>query len=174
MSESIDLLRSLAGTHAVRAAAAASPGIAQGSIPSVGTDSFASLLEQARSGKVDSGVPLRIPSQLGLNLNASQVERLMKAADQAEAQGAGRALVMMDGMGITLDVATRTVTGTVDASHPGVLEGIDAVVVAAADPASKEGQAQAALTLGMPKSSPAFQPQLTKLLDSGSAESTAA
>jgi hypothetical protein len=146
----------------------------QGAVPAIGSDSFAALLEQARAGNVESGVPLRVPSQLGLNLNQSQVERLMKAADQAEAQGAARALVMMDGMGITLDVGTRTVTGTVDASKPGVLEGIDAVVVAGVDPNSPEGKAHAGGVLAMPSNSQAFQPQLTKLFERGSADSTAA
>lgn len=168
MSDATDLLRSLAGTHASRLGATTTPAPStQPAITSSG-DSFATLLEQAQTGRIGSGVPLRVPSQLGLNLNPSQVERLMKAADQAEAQGAGRALVLMDGQAITIDVGTRTVTGTVDASSPGVLQGIDAVIVAAKDPkdasASGSPQSSGPGVLGMPKGVPAFLPQVAKVL----------
>lgn len=178
MSDATDLLRSLAGIHASRLGATA--GSAQGTttVPAVTSngESFATLLEQARTGQIGSGVPLRVPSQLGLNLNPSQVERLMSAADQAEAQGAGRALVLMDGKAITIDVGTRTVTGTVDPSAPGVLPGIDAVVVAAADPkdavASSGTQGGGAGVLAMPKGVPAFLPQVAKVL-AGASEAAA-
>jgi len=135
---------------------------------------FGVLLEQARNGQVESGAPVRVPQHLGLQLDQSQNERLMKAMDQADVQGAGRALVLMDGMALTMDVGTRTVTGVVDAKSPGVLDGIDTVVVASMDPnARTEGAkpdaakdvALVAGTIGMPKSSPSLQPNLLKALN---------
>jgi hypothetical protein len=108
---------------------------------------FGALLEQARSGNVESGVPIRVPKHLGLQLDQSQNDRLMKAMDQADMQGAGRALVLMDGMALTMDVGTRTVTGVVDAKSPGVLDGIDTVVVASQDPNAKPNDAKGARPL---------------------------
>ncbi len=172
MSDATDLLRSLAGTHVSRLGAANAPAVSNTPAITSGGDSFATLLEQAQGGQIGSGVPLRVPSQLGLNFNPSQVERLMKAADQAETQGAGRALVLMDGQAITIDVATRTVTGTVDPSNPGVLQGIDAVVVAPGDSknaaATGSTQPSGSGVLGMPKGVPAFLPQVAKVLQGSS------
>lgn len=167
MSDATDLLRSLAGIHASRLGAATGNSTPTAPAVTSGGESFATLLEQARTGQIGSGVPLRVPSHLGLNLNPSQVERLMKAADQAESQGAGRALVLMDGQAITIDVATRTVTGTVDASNPGVLQGIDAVIVAESDAKDPVGvpPAKGAGVLGTPKGAPAFMPQVAKVLE---------
>lgn len=181
MSNAIDLLKSLAGVHASRVGGTA--GTAQSATNAVAEDgqSFAALLEQARSGEIESGVPLRVPSHLGVELDGSQMKRMMKALDQAEAQGAGRAVVMMDGKGYTVDVGTRTLTGVIDMNDPsttGVLDGVDAVVIAAAD-ASKgntgaAGAASAQGVLGMPKASPALTPQISKIFEDRGSENSAA
>ena len=179
MSEAVDLLRSLAGVHAARVGALQGAAASAAKPANVATsDDFAALLEQARSGKIESGVPIRVPKHLGMELNESQAERLMKAADQAEMQGAGRALVLMDGMGITIDVGTRTVTGVVDPGSPGVLNGIDAVVVASADPkgAGKKGDAkgEAKGLLAMPLVSPAMRSHLARALEREDVDASAA
>jgi hypothetical protein len=179
MSEAVDLLKSLAGVHAARVGALQGAA-SKATKPAAGatSDDFAALLEQARSGKIESGVPIRVPKHLGIELSESQAERLMKAADQAETQGAGRALVMMDGMGITIDVGTRTVTGVIDPSSPGVLEGIDAVVVASADPKAVQAKGDARSenkgVLAMPGVSPSLRPELMKALGRDGLDASAA
>lgn len=168
MSNAADMLRSLAGTHSVGRTGTRPTNVASNSQNLQGAD-FGALLEQARSGQVESGVPIRVPKHLGLQLDQSQSDRLMKAMDQADMQGAGRALVLMDGMALTMDVGTRTVTGVVDAKSPGVLDGIDTVVVASQDPNAKTDATKdsglVAGTIGMPKSSPSLQPNLLKVLN---------
>lgn len=101
---------------------------------SIGTSSFEELLAQARAGEFSSGLPVSIAPDASVKLNPDQLTRLVQAADQAEAEGANRAIVLMDGMALTLDVATRTVTGKADASATRVLAGYDAVVAVAAAP----------------------------------------
>lgn len=129
------------------------------------------LLEQARSGEIESGVPLAVPSHLGVDLNASQVERLSKAADRAEVQGAGKALVLMDGKGFVIDVVSRTVTGMIDPASAGVVDGIDAVVLAGADgegaPGTTGANRASGSVLTLPRSSLAMQPNIAKLLEQG-------
>ena len=165
MSNAADMLRSLAGTHSIGRTGMRPASAVSNSQNLQGAD-FGALLEQARNGQVESGAPVRVPQHLGLQLDQSQNERLMKAMDQADVQGAGRALVLMDGMALTMDVGTRTVTGVVDAKSPGVLDGIDTVVVASQDPNAKTDETKDAVPfagfVGMPKASPGLQPNLLK------------
>ncbi len=91
---------------------------------------FAELLSKAQRGEITSGAPVKIAKGLQLKLSDEQVGRLSVAADKAEAQGANRALVVMDGQTLQMDVASRTITGAVDTSAPGVIAGVDAIVVA--------------------------------------------
>jgi hypothetical protein len=103
----------------------ASPGMTRGQVE--GAD-FASLLREARQGGVASGRPVTLARGAAVNLSADQLERLAAAADRAEAEGATRALVIIDGQALRLDVTTREITGAVDLTRPGVMGGIDAVV----------------------------------------------
>lgn len=101
---------------------------------------FADLLATARSGTVSSGLPVSIAPGAGIELTEDQLMRLGAAADRAEAAGATRALVLIDGMSLRLDVGVRSITGTADMGASGVLTGIDAVLRAppsgaGADPA---------------------------------------
>lgn len=107
---------------------------------------FEQLLRDAQGGSISSGIPVRVSPQAGVSLSPSQLARLSGAADRAEAAGAGRALVMMDGMALTMDVGTRTITGTADASSTKVLSGVDTVVTVAND----AGQAPAQIPLPSP------------------------
>lgn len=121
----LDLLRLLgSGVRALAPARAASP--AKGEEPGA----FAAALEKARAGDVRSGIPVRVADGLPLELTADQLERLGAAADRAEAHGASRALVLIDSMALTVDVATRTITGTVDLAGVTAVAGIDAVITA--------------------------------------------
>ena len=89
---------------------------------------FASLLDRARSGSLSSGLGVTVDELAGVELTPEQLARLADAADRAQAQGAQRALVLIDGQALTLDVAVREITGKADFSPGKVLTGIDAVV----------------------------------------------
>jgi hypothetical protein len=84
-------------------------------------EDFSALLAQARAGQLESGRGVTIgKSAGGLQLSVEQQTRLGQAIDAAEANGSQRALVVMDGVGYSVDVATRTITGAarMDAAGP--------------------------------------------------------
>jgi hypothetical protein len=89
---------------------------------------FAELLAKARSGQVSSGTPVTIASGVNASLSQSQLARVATATDQAQAEGASHALVMMDGMALKVDIASRQVTDVSDAGSGQVMTGIDAVI----------------------------------------------
>jgi hypothetical protein len=72
--------------------------------------SFENLLREAGSGAIDSGRAVAQGPATGAELEPRQLERLAAVADLAEASGARRALVMIDGRGLVLDVAGRRLT----------------------------------------------------------------
>jgi hypothetical protein len=125
-----DLLR-LLGLGAARPASSAAPARAD-------EPDFASLLSLAEKGEVSSGLPVTEAPGTDLRLSDDQLRRLADAVDRAEAQGVSRALVLIDGMALKVDVAVRRVTGRVDLAQGGVLTGIDAVVTAQAAPGSSD------------------------------------
>jgi hypothetical protein len=89
---------------------------------------FAALLDKARDGQIHSGRDVTIAHNAGIELSHDQLQRLAAAADQAEAHGATRALVLIDGLALRIDVTMREVTGAVDLDTAGVFTDIDAVV----------------------------------------------
>jgi hypothetical protein len=89
---------------------------------------FRSLLERAQRGEVSSGLPVTIAPGAAVTLSENQLTRLGDAADRAEAQGASRALVLIDGLALRLDVGVREVTGAAEIKADTVLTGIDAVI----------------------------------------------
>lgn len=95
--------------------------------------SFDELLNKARAGEISSGVPVRVTRESGVALSESQLARIAVAADKAEAEGAARAIVLIDGQVLSLDVPTRTITGAVDPSKTQVQAGHDAVITVAAE-----------------------------------------
>jgi hypothetical protein len=97
---------------------------------------FAQLLSQARAGQIQSNIPVRAAQGSGVELSESQLARLGKAADLAEANGATRAAFIIDGKVVSMDVPTRTITGSIDATTTKVIDGIDAVV-SVAEPGSR-------------------------------------
>lgn len=109
----------------------ATPGVAPGPVAAPGQPGaidFAKLLDQAKTGHLSSGREVTIGKGAPVQLSDDQLKRISAAADLAEAQGATRALVMIDGQALKVDVAMREVTGAVDLAAQGVLTGIDAVV----------------------------------------------
>jgi hypothetical protein len=113
------------------------PGVPERAPPAAAlTESFQELLARAAAGQLNTGAPVRVAPDSGLTLTEGQLARLSVAADQAEARGVAKAAVLMDGAVFTLDVAVRTVTGTLDPSKPGVHAGLDAVIAAPAPPVS--------------------------------------
>lgn len=89
---------------------------------------FAELLSKARSGVMESGIPVRVASGAGVTLSEEQLERLQSAADVAESEGATRALVFIDGMALRMDVHDRTVLGEANLSDGGIVTDIDSVI----------------------------------------------
>jgi hypothetical protein len=151
MTQATDMLRALGGNQL--SASAKTLG-ASGSID------FAQLLEQARAGEIASGLPVRVAPGAGVELNSEQLGRLSAAADMAEAHGAARAAFMIDGQVVAMDVATRTVTGTITANETSVVQGIDAIVTVAAKDAKG-----AAGVIEPPSAFGSHQPMNVSLLD---------
>lgn len=125
-SSGAELLRSLGS--GVRPYQTGSEGSQLRGTEAPGAVDFASLLQQARSGAVSSGKPVSIGEGAAANLTEDQLKRLEQAADVAEASGATKALVLMDGMAIKLDVGVRTVTGVAPEKDAPVLTGFDTIV----------------------------------------------
>lgn len=92
-----------------------------------GSSAFSTALNAARA----SHPPVRLADGAGLALTDAQLARVAPLASKAEAEGAGRAVVLIDGQALLLDVATRTITGSATAqpgSDGGISTGIDAVI----------------------------------------------
>jgi hypothetical protein len=122
-SQSAQLLQLLGAT--------ASPQVNPGSAlprPGIGSLDFASLLQSAQAGKIASGRAVTLGKNSGVTLNDEQLGRLSAVADRAEAMGASNALVLIDGQAVTLNVASREITGQVDAQSGSLLGGVDAVL----------------------------------------------
>lgn len=113
--------------------------------------SFDDLLEQARTGQAGPGAPIRIAKGLDLSLSPDQLQRAAAAADVAEANGASRAMVLLDGTAYRLDVATRTIIGEVRGQAAASMTDVDAVVAA---PASVEELAKRPVKIPPPPAGP--------------------
>ena len=95
--------------------------------------SFDDLLTLVSSGSISSGRPVRATVDLDPPLDDAQRDRLAAAADLAEASGAGRALMLIDGRGLVLDVADRSITAEHSAGAPAPVIRLDAAVYVAGD-----------------------------------------
>lgn len=82
----------------------------------------------ARTLAHESMIPVRIAPGVDVTLSEDQLARLAPEADKAEANGAGRALVLLDGKVYKFDVATRTITGMVGEGAGSVEAGYDVVI----------------------------------------------
>lgn len=121
---------------------------ATGSVPSA---SFDSLLEEARAGSATGLSPVKIGKGVGIELTADQLNRVAAATDMAEANGAQRAIVLVDGRALEVDVAQRTITGEATGKATASMPSADAVVSAPLS-AAQLAEVQAAPTLLRPPS----------------------
>ena len=135
----------------------------------VGSASFSELFSTI--SKSGSGLPVSIAAGAGLELSSEQLARVAQAADKAQAQGASRALVMIDGQALQLDVGVRQITGKVDLNSTDVMSGIDTVVWAGGPSAGAKDGATAgggASNLRL-KDLNGWNPSLLRVLSEGSA-----
>lgn len=140
-----DLLRALGGGFLP-------PASAQGARP-VGasqTLDFAALLKSAQGGELRSGRPLQVDNSVQAEFTPSQLARLGSVADAADAAGARKLLAILDGQGVVIDIASRTIERVVPLDGEGagsvtpgdVLVGVDsAVIVPTGEVASAAGGA---------------------------------
>jgi len=148
-ADAVSLLRALGG--GARPLGISGAGAATGTARS-GTAAgvpFADLLARAQTGEVASALPVTVTNGAGVNLSEDQLQRLSVAADRAEASGATRALVLIDGMALRLDVGVRQITGTAELGAGAALSGIDGVVRA---PESADSGANESISVGVPRS----------------------
>ena len=97
---------------------------------------FDQLLAEARGGEVTSGRAVEVAYEPAVPFTEGQLDRVNGSADLAEASGAKRALVLLDGRGLVLDVATRRLTGELDTGAR--VAQLDAAVLApAAEPQAR-------------------------------------
>jgi len=83
---------------------------------------FDELLASAKAGKLASGRAVSTAHE-GEPISPEQLQRLAVAADRAESSGAQRAVLLLDGRALMLDVATRTISLELSASS--AIEKID-------------------------------------------------
>lgn len=128
MSTGLDLLRRLSPVSQASSAQAISP---RQSAPAdgLGRLDFSEMLHKAQAGELTSGMTVRVAMNSGIALDPMQLARLSVAADRAEAQGATRAIALIDGQAVHLDVPTRTVLRKVDLSSGTTVTDIDSIIV---------------------------------------------
>ncbi len=97
------------------------------------SQSFSELLGLVSDGSVRSDRPVTIDLQDGEELDDEQLERLAAAADLAESSGAERALMLIDGRGLVLEVGLRRVTSELSPNEPDPVIGLDAAVYVVSD-----------------------------------------
>ncbi|MEX2672235.1 MAG: TIGR02530 family flagellar biosynthesis protein [Phycisphaeraceae bacterium] len=97
---------------------------------------FSDLLQQARANPTHE--PLKLSAhaqqrleQRGISLSDQQMNALAQAADRAGAKGANDALMLMDDVGMIVNVPNRTVLTVLDEArmNDGVVTQIDSAVI---------------------------------------------
>ena len=83
---------------------------------------FDELLASAKAGRLASGRAVSA-THVGEPISPEQLQRLAVAADRAESSGAQRAVLLLDGRALMLDVATRTIS--VELSASSAMEKVD-------------------------------------------------
>ena len=116
----VDLLRVLGS--AVRPDGAASVRTPEGK------QAFESLLQRARAGELETGLPVSIAAGAKVELTQPQLDELGRIVDRAHAEGATRMAVLVGGKALDVDVLSRRVLGELDLADGKVMTGIDGVV----------------------------------------------
>lgn len=91
------------------------------------------------SGDVRSDRPVELGFSPGDELSEEQMERLAAATDLAQRRGARRAVMLIDGRGLVMDVAGRRIETELDSGAGMIIEGIDAAVYVAGDEEALDG-----------------------------------
>jgi len=115
-------------------------------VPGLADAGFGDLLTMVASGRLRSDRAITVAPGAALDppLAERQLERLAAAADEAEAAGARRAVMLIDGRGVVLQVGDRRVDGEVAPGTP--LIDIDAAVAVPADASVSDDSAAANAT----------------------------
>ena len=97
--------------------------------------SFENLLSLVSAGGVRSDRPVVVAGDVSLtaDLDSGQLDRLAVAADLAEASGVRRAVMLLDGRGLIVDVADRRVSSELTPGRDRPVTDIDAAVYVAGD-----------------------------------------
>ncbi|MCA9289996.1 MAG: hypothetical protein KDA25_02645 [Phycisphaerales bacterium] len=106
----------------------AAPARSGGPATPIERQSFDQLLTLVSHGSVSSGRQVRLEFEADPPFEAEQMERMGAAADVAAASGAARALLLVDGRGVVLDVAERVLAQELRAGGTSPLVALDAAV----------------------------------------------
>jgi len=88
----------------------------------------------ASKGSLESGRQVNCLCDVKEPLDSEQIDRLSTAADRAEATGAQKVLMLMDGRGFVMDIAQRTVEAELSVEHQAsIFKNIDTAVYVPAD-----------------------------------------
>lgn len=125
MNSGTDLLRKLSSGVLPRGVGETPGALGRASVASSG---FADLLSAAKDGTLASGRPVSPEKGSDPALTEAQLARMGAIADRAEASGASRVLVQMDGKWFKLDVGARQVSPAAEPRAGELTTGFDAVV----------------------------------------------
>lgn len=105
------------------------PGPAVRPVPGIATADFGDLLTLVASGRLQSDRPVVLGPAADIDPppTPDQLTRIASAADEAERAGARRAVMLIDGRGMVLDVPARRLETEARAGGPAVT-GLDAAV----------------------------------------------
>ena len=122
----IDPARLLKRLEPVVRPVSATGAVVNGRLP-LESQGFDELLQLVSHGEMSSGAPVQVSDSITLALEEDQLDRLAAAADVAQAAGARRALALLDGRGLVLDVADRSVSEELTGDSSSASEAPDAV-----------------------------------------------
>lgn len=125
MNSGTDLLRKLSSGVLPRGVGETPGVLGRANVASSG---FADLLSAAKDGTLASGKPVTLEKGSEAALNEAQLARMGAIADKAEASGASRVLVQMDGRWFKLDVGARQAAAAAEPRAGELTTGFDAVV----------------------------------------------
>lgn len=96
--------------------------------------SFNELLSLASKGSIASGRQVNCNCDVNEQLDNEQIDRLSAAADRAEATGAQKVLMLMDGRGFVMDISKRTVEAELSVEHQtSIFKNIDTAIYVPAE-----------------------------------------
>jgi hypothetical protein len=98
-------------------------------VEQTGSD-FNALLERARSGNPETGIPVKLTVGLEQVLSPEQQNALANALDRIAVVGANSALINLDGRILRVDVRTRTVVEEIEQEDTSPVTLIDAFIQA--------------------------------------------